>query len=52
VHEWGFSPFNQATLGLSERAIPTLQVVDDTFARHRETMAAIIARAKVRANIA
>ncbi|HMC54001.1 MAG TPA: hypothetical protein VKH19_02425, partial [Gemmatimonadaceae bacterium] len=49
VHEWGFSPFNQETLGLSERAIPTLQVVDDTFARHRDTMAAIIARAKARA---
>ena len=51
VHEWGFSPFNEQTLGLSERAIPTLQVVDDTFTKHRETMAAIIARARSRAVI-
>jgi len=51
VHEWGFSPFNRDTLGLSDRALPTLQVVDDTFVRHRDTMAAIIARAKARANI-
>ena len=51
VHEWGFSPFNQETLGLSATAIPTLQVVDDTFKRYRDTMAAIIARAKARAGI-
>lgn len=52
VHEWGFSPFNHETLGLSENAIPTLQVVDDTFTKYRDTMAAIIARAKARAGIA
>jgi len=51
VHEWGFSPFNQETLGLSATAIPTLQVVDDTFKSYRDTMAAIIARAKARAGI-
>src|SRR5918912_1379738 len=42
VHEWGFSPFNTETLGLSESAIPTLQLVDDTFTKYRGTMAAII----------
>ncbi len=52
VHEWGFSRFNDETLGLSPNAIPTLQVVDDTFTKHRDTMAAIIARAKSRAGIA
>jgi hypothetical protein len=52
VHEWGFGKFNPDTLGLSPTAIPTLQVVDDTFTKYRETMAAIIARAKARAGIA
>jgi len=52
VHEWGFGTFNQETLGLSPTAIPTLQVVDDTFSKYRDTMAAIIARAKARAGIA
>jgi len=51
VHEWGFSRFNTETLGLSPNAIPTLQVVDDTFVRYRDTMAAIIASAKARAGI-
>jgi hypothetical protein len=51
VHEWGFSAFNQETLGLSVTAIPTLQVVDDTFVKYRETMAGIIGRAKARAGI-
>lgn len=51
VHEWGFSKFNTETLGLSPNAIPTLQVVDDTFTQHRDTMAAIIAAAKKRAGI-
>jgi hypothetical protein len=51
VHEWGFSTFNQETLGLSPTAIPTLQVVDDTFTKYRDTMAAIITRAKARAGI-
>ena len=51
VHEWGFSRFNDDTLGLSPTAIPTLQVVDDTFTRYRDTMARIIASAKSRAGI-
>jgi len=51
VHEWGFSAFNQDTLGLSPTAIPTLQVVDDTFTKYRDTMAAIIERARSRAGI-
>ena len=52
VHEWGFGRFNAETLGLSPNAIPTLQVVDDTFTKYRDTMAAIVARAKERAGIA
>jgi len=52
VHEWGFGRFNQETLGLNPSAIPTLQVVDDTFTKHRDTMSAIIAAAKTRAGIA
>ena len=52
VHESGFGRFNAETLGLSPNAIPTLQVVDDTFAQHRDVMAAIIAAAKARAGIA
>jgi hypothetical protein len=51
VHEAGFQHFNTETLGLSPNAIPTLQVVDDTFSLHRDTMAAVIARAKQRAGI-
>lgn len=51
VHEWGFGRFDEETLNLNPNAIPTLQVVDDTFDRHRETMAKIIARAKERAGI-
>ena len=51
VHEWGFSRFNTETLGLSPNAIPTLQVVDDTFTKYRDTMSAIIAKAKARAGI-
>lgn len=52
VHESGFGHFNNETLGLYPSAIPTLQVVDDTFAKHRDTMAAIIKAAKARAGIA
>jgi hypothetical protein len=51
VHEAGFQRFNQETLNLYPTAIPTLQVVDDTFTAHRETMAAIIRKAKERAGI-
>lgn len=52
VHESGFGRFNADTLGLSPNAIPTLQVVDDTFTKYRDVMAAIISRAKARAGIA
>ena len=52
VHEWGFSHLDRDTLGLSPAAIPTLQIVDDTFTRYREVVATIIARAKARAGIA
>jgi hypothetical protein len=52
VHEAGFGRFNPDTLSLNATAIPTLQVVDDTFASHRETMRAIIRRARERAGIA
>jgi hypothetical protein len=51
VHESGFGHFNNETLSLSPNAIPTLQVVDDTFAKYRDVMAAIIQRAKQRAGI-
>jgi len=52
VHESGFGRFNNETLSLSPNAIPTLQVVDDTFAKHRDVMAAIIQKAKERSGIA
>jgi hypothetical protein len=52
VHESGFGRFNPDTLSLSPNAIPTLQVVDDTFSTHRDMMAAIIQKAKQRAGIA
>jgi hypothetical protein len=51
VHESGFGRFNNETLNLNPNAIPTLQVVDDTFTRHRDIMAAIITAAKSRAGI-
>jgi hypothetical protein len=52
VHESGFGRFNNETLSLSPNAIPTLQVVDDTFAKYRDVMAETIRRAKQRAGIA
>jgi len=51
VHESGFGRFNNETLGLYPTTIPTLQVVDDTFTKYRDVMAAIIQRAKQRAGI-
>ncbi len=51
VHESGFGRFDPETLSLSEHLIPTLTVVDDTFDRYRDLMAAIINRAKQRAGI-
>lgn len=52
VHESGFGRFNTETLNLSENAIPTLQVVDDTFTKYRDVMSAVIRKAKERAGIA
>ena len=51
VHEAGFGRFNPETLALSPNAIPTLNIVDDTFSSQRETMAAVIRKAKERAGI-
>jgi hypothetical protein len=51
VHEAGYQRFDPETLNLSPNAIPTLQVVDDTFDKHRDAMAAIIRKAKERAGI-
>ena len=48
VHESGFGRWDPATLSLSQRPglIPTLNIVDDTFAKYRDQMAAVIAKAK------
>jgi hypothetical protein len=52
VHEAGFGRFNTDTLGIGQPpSIPTLQVVDDTFVKHRDVMSAIIAKAKERAGL-
>lgn len=51
VHESGFGHFKPETLSLSPTAIPTLQVVDDTFTKHRDVMAAIIQKARQRAGM-
>jgi hypothetical protein len=51
VHEAGFGRFDPQTLALAPHQIPTLNVVDDTFAAHRDLMAAVIAKAKERAGI-
>ncbi len=46
VHESGFGAFDPSTLGLKPGTIPTLSVVDDTFARHRDLMEAVIRAAR------
>ena len=51
VHEAGFQRFNTETLGLGPNSIPTLQIVDDTFGKHRDVMAQVIAKARERARI-
>ncbi|HEX8724213.1 MAG TPA: hypothetical protein VF737_02360 [Gemmatimonadaceae bacterium] len=51
VHESGFGRFDPARLSLSPDAIPTLNIVDDTFSKHRDVMAAVIAAARARAGI-
>jgi hypothetical protein len=51
VHESGFGRFNNETLQLNPYSIPTLQFVDDTFDKQRETAAAVITKARERAGI-
>jgi len=53
VHESGFNRWDEATLSLAKRdgLIPTLNVVDDTFDRYRDQMAAVIAQAKAWAGL-
>ncbi len=46
VHESGFGRFNPQTLSLSPGPIPTITVVEDTFTKYRDTLAASIAKAK------
>jgi hypothetical protein len=48
VHEAGFQRWDPETLSLNEHQIPTLNVVDDTFANHRPEMEAVIQRARER----
>ena len=49
VHEAGFGRWNPQTLSLTDTAIPTLNIVDDTFDTYRAEMEAVIQRAKERA---
>jgi hypothetical protein len=51
VHESGFGRWNPQTLGLRDSQIPTLQIVDDTFDKHRDEMDAVIQAAKKRAGM-
>lgn len=51
VHEWGFSSFDETTLGLNDVQIPSLNVVDDTFERYRDVMAKVIRTANQRPQI-
>jgi len=51
VHESGFGRFNNETLMLGPSSIPTLQIVDDTFSAHRDTMTEVIKKARERAGI-
>jgi hypothetical protein len=49
VHEAGFGRWNPQTLSLSEVAIPTLNIADDTFDKYRAEMDAVIQAARRRA---
>ena len=51
VHEAGFGRWNPQTLGLRDSQIPTLQIVDDTFDKHRDDMEAVIQAARKRAGV-
>ena len=46
VHESGFGRWNPGTSSMGEGPIPTITVVDDTFTKQRDAMAAALARAK------
>jgi hypothetical protein len=48
VHEAGFGRWNPQTLSLTETAIPTLNIVDDTFDTYQAEMDAVIQRARER----
>ncbi len=48
VHESGFQRFDTTTLGLNDRQIPTITIVDDTFDRYRDVMEQIILKVKER----
>jgi hypothetical protein len=50
VHEAGFGHF-RPRVGKDQFTIPTITVVDDTFARYRNVMEEIIEGAKLRAGI-
>jgi hypothetical protein len=50
VHEAGFGKFSPE-LSKNPLTIPTITVVDDTFDKHRDLMAQVIAEAKQRAGI-
>ena len=52
VHEEGFGRFDETSLMIRPNAIPTLNVVDDTFTKHRDLMTAFIRKARERAGIA
>jgi len=51
VHESGFVRWNPQTLSLTDAAIPTLNIVDDTFDAHRAEMDAVIQAAKRRVGL-
>jgi hypothetical protein len=51
VHEAGFGRWDPRTLSLSDNAIPTLNVVDDTFDTYRADMDAVIQEAKRRSGL-
>ena len=46
MHESGFGRYDEKTSSMGEGPIPTITVVDDTFTKHRDAMAAAIAKAK------
>lgn len=52
VHEAGWGRFDPQSLMIRDDAIPTLNIVDDTFTTHRDVMAEFITRVKTRAGIA